>query len=168
MMNGDKESDKKPKWISKEKALQKLMKYCAYQDRCHQEVRNKLISLGVYGDEMDDIMVTLLQDNFLNEERFTRSFVRGKFRLKKWGRHKIVRELKKKDISEYCIKKGLTEIVDAEYKATLAEILEKKWQETKAKNNFEKKRKVAEYAVRKGYETHLVWDTVTERFHNDS
>jgi regulatory protein len=167
MMNGEKESGRKPEWISKEKALQKLMKYCAYQDRCHQEVRNKLLSLGVYGDELDDIMVTLLQENFLNEERFAQSFVRGKFRLKKWGRHKIVRELKNKDISEYCIKKGLEEIVEGDYKETLQEIMHKKWQETKAKNDFEKKKKVADFAIRKGYETHLVWDTISDIFQTD-
>ncbi|MCB0661151.1 MAG: RecX family transcriptional regulator [Saprospiraceae bacterium] len=159
-MNGENESGGKPQWISKDKALQKLMKYCAYQDRCHQEVRNKLLSLGVYGDELDDVMLTLLQENFLNEERFARSFARGKFRLKRWGRVRITRELKLRDISAYCIKKGLAEINELEYGEALDEILHKKWLETKAKNDFEKRKKVADFAIRRGFETNLVWEAV--------
>ena len=76
----------KKKYVSLDKALQKLQRYCAYQDRCHQEVRAKLLSLGVYGDEMEEIIVSLIEDKFLDEERFARSFARGKFRLKQWGR----------------------------------------------------------------------------------
>ena len=93
---------KAKKYISPEDALAKLQRYCAYQDRCHQEVRTKLIDLGVFGDTLEEIITDLIKDNFLNEERFARSYARGKFRMRKWGRIKIRQELKLRKISDYC------------------------------------------------------------------
>ena len=91
----------KKKYLSKEDALKKLQRYCAYQDRCHQEVRSKLLDLGIYGHDLEEVIVALIEDNFLNEERFARSFTRGKLRIKHWGRNKILQELKKKNI--FCL-----------------------------------------------------------------
>lgn len=148
--------------ITPDEALSKLQRYCAYQDRCHQEVRSKLLDLEIYGDDLEDIMASLIGDNFLNEERFAQSYVRGKFRIKKWGRIKIKIELKRKNISEYCQKKGLAEINENEYIKTIYELIEKKGKTIKAKNDYEKKRKIAAYLMRKGYESHLVWECLKD------
>ena len=111
---------KPKKYTSPEDALKKLQRYCAYQDRCHKEVRSKLLDLGVYGDELEAIIAELVTENFLNEERFARSYARGKFRMRQWGKKRIVRELKVRDISEYCIRKALLEIEEDVYYENLA------------------------------------------------
>ena len=96
-------------WVSKEEALAKMQRYCAYQERCHEEVRSKLLNMGVYSDWREEIIVQLIEENFLNEERFARSFARGKFRIKQWGRNRIRQELKKRKISDYCVRKAMEE-----------------------------------------------------------
>ncbi|MGB1121231.1 MAG: regulatory protein RecX, partial [Saprospiraceae bacterium] len=136
-----------------DEALIKLQRYCAYQDRCHKEVREKLSDLGIWGDDAGQVIVELIEEKFLDEERFARSFVRGKHRFKKWGRIKIERELKKKDITGYCLKMGFQEIDDEEYLETLTTIITKKNQFLKAKNEYERKVKLAKYAMTKGYES---------------
>ena len=148
------------KYISKDDAIQKLQHFCAYQDRCHAEVRQKLIKLGVYGDELEEIIATLIEDNFLNEERFARSYVRGKFRMRQWGRNRILRELKTRHISAYCIRKGMEEIEEPVYEQTLFQVMLKKRNQTKAPNSYTLKNKVAAYAIQRGYEPDLVWKTI--------
>jgi len=148
---------KKSFLTEKEKALKKLQKYCAYQDRCHQEVRSKLLTLKIYGDDLENIMVQLIEENFLNEERFACSFARGKFRIKKWGRTRIQQELKKRKISAYCIKKAMQEIEEEDYLITLQKLIEKKLQQSKETHPFKKKAKLAKYLMNKGYESSLVW-----------
>ncbi|MEN0005688.1 MAG: regulatory protein RecX [Bacteroidota bacterium] len=158
-----------PKYLTKNEALAKLQRYCVYQDRCHQEVRSKLIELGVYGDTLEEIMAELITENFLNEERFAKSFVRGKFRMKKWGRNRILQELKLRAISKYCIKKGMEEIEEAEYKATLQSVLSKKYESlAKEEDIFKRKTKTAHYAIRRGFESHLVWELVKKIALSDS
>ena len=152
--------NKHSKYISKEEALSKLQKYCAYQDRCHQEVRTKLINLGIYGDDLEEIIAELISDNFLNEERYARSYARGKFRMRKWGKNRILKELKFRKISDYCIRKAMTEIEDEEYRQILEEIILKKQQFIKEKDPFKAKNKIAKYAINRGYESHLVWEMV--------
>jgi regulatory protein len=146
------------KWISKEDALKKLQRYCAYQDRCHQEVRSKLLDLGLYGDDLEEVITDLIADNFLNEERFARSYARGKFRMKQWGRVRIKRELKQRDISDYCIRKALEEIEEPTYQATLQQVLEKRLPVIKETRPYQIRKKLADYAVRRGYEVHLAWE----------
>ena len=141
--------------MTKLEALKKLQKYCAYQDRCHQEV-----DLGIYGDDLENVMVELIEENFLNEERFARSYARGKFRIKKWGKVRILRELKQRQISAYCIRKGMEEIEEEEYQKVLDQIIQKKADTTASKNDYELRKKVADYAIRRGFESHLVWDKV--------
>ena len=147
---------------SKSKALAILQKYCAYQDRCHQEVRSKLLNLQVYGDDLEEIMAELITENFLNEERFARSFARGKFRLKHWGRQKIERELKLRNISDYCRRKAFEEIEDDDYSAALRKLTLKKALQVRAVDTFIKRRKIAQYLINKGYEPPLVWSVVKE------
>jgi len=145
-------------------ALAKLQHYCAYQDRCHQEVRNKLLDLGVRGHELEIIITELIKDNFLNEERFARSYARGKFRIKRWGRIKIKLELKKRDVSVYCIKKGLSEIDDADYYDTLLKVVLAKKKLLKPDSEFKQKNKLVQHAMRRGFETALAWEVVHECF----
>ncbi len=141
-------------------ATEKLKKYCAYQERCHQEVLDKLYKLGLYKSEVDQVVVNLLQENFLNEERFAEAFVSGKFRIKKWGRTKIIGHLKQKRISEYCIKKGLKQIDESDYLTTLDYWIERKMRESTETDTFKKKGKVAVFAIQKGFESYLVWEVL--------
>jgi regulatory protein len=104
---------------SKEEALQKAKHYCAYQERCHSEVKEKLYSLGMNKKEVDELLSELISDNYLNEERFAILFAGGKFRIKQWGRIKIKYALKQKQVSEYCIKKALAAIYERDYNKTL-------------------------------------------------
>lgn len=142
-------------------ALEKLMRYCVYQERCHQEVRKKLKQIEVYGEEADEIIVELIQQNFLNEERFAKAFAGGKFRINKWGRNKIIQHLKQKQISDYCIQKGLAEIDADAYETTLAQLIEKKSNSLQTeKNLYLKKQKIAKWLYQKGYENDLIWQQI--------
>lgn len=137
--------------------LKAIEYYCAYQERCHSEVRNKLLELNFRGNDLEEAIASLIDGNFLNEERFARSYTRGKFRIKQWGRRKITNELKKKKVSEYCIRKGLTEIDDQEYEETLKALMDKKVSELKSeKNIWIRKQKVQRYLLQKGYEPDLI------------
>ncbi|MCH4822168.1 RecX family transcriptional regulator [Gramella lutea] len=145
-----------------EEALQKLMHFCAYRDRSQKEVEDKLNEMRMIPEAKEKIIISLMQENFLNEERFARSFVRGKFRMKKWGRKKIVMELKKRDISSPIIKLGLSEIKETDYRKTLYELAEKKADKISEPNLFKKKKKLADHLLRKGYESQLVFDCVND------
>lgn len=150
------------KWLSREEALAKLQHYCAYQDRCHQEVRSKLLELEVYGDHLEEVMAQLIEEGFLNEERFARSFARGKFRMKQWGRARIRRELKARQVSDYCIRKGLEEIDEGEYLETLRAMLQKKLESSGEEELGRKKQKAARYALSRGFEAELAWPLLEE------
>jgi regulatory protein len=145
------------KYLGKDVALQKLQRYCAYQERCHQEVRQKLLDLGVYGDTLEEVILDLISDNFLNEERFAQSYARGKFRTKNWGRVRIQQELKQRQLTAYCIKKGLQEIDEQEYLGVLKVLLQKKLEEYAPEGEFQAQAKAAQYALRRGFESDLIW-----------
>jgi regulatory protein len=145
--------------LTPNQALQKLKHYCAYQDRCHSEVKEKLYSYGLFSTDVDACISTLIEENYLNEERFAIQFAGGKFRMKKWGRVKIKYELKRKQISDYCIKKALSTIDDEVYLQNLQTDFEKKISTLKSeKNIFTKKRKIKDYLQQKGYELDLITD----------
>lgn len=153
--------DKKPKVpLTKTQALIRLQKYCVYQDRCHSEVRSKLIELGIYGDDLENIIVELISENFLNEERFARSYARGKFKIKKWGRIRIQQELRRRKISAYCIKKAMVELEDYDYDQQLVDLLEKKNRTLREPDLWKRRAKLVDHAMRKGFETGLAWETV--------
>ena len=143
-------------------AREKIQAYCAYQERCHQEVVKKLKSWGLIQDAIDILVVELIQSNFLNEERYARSFARGKFRIKKWGRIKIRRELKKRDIYFKCIDFAMEEIDDKAYFETLREVLQKKNDLEKEKDPYKRKAKITRYLVSKGFEYDLIRDSLEE------
>ncbi|AFC24953.1 regulatory protein RecX [Saprospira grandis] len=151
----------KPPYISYEAALAKLQSFCAYQERCHQEVRKKLMDLGVYGERLDEIVADLIEDNFLNEERFAHAFAGGKFRVKSWGRLRIQRELKAKNVSAYCIRKALkNELPEEEYFPKLLELLRKKNRLINKGDYYSRSKKLAQYAQYRGYESHLIWEAI--------
>ena len=145
---------------SKDIALEKLQHYCAYQDRCHSEVRSKLLKLEIYGDDLEEIMASLIQDKYLDELRFAKSFARGKFRLKKWGRNKIKIELLKRKVSDYCIRKALEEIDYSEYIDTLKSLAEQKFSELGNNLTYDIRYKLTRYLLQKGYEQDLVMQTI--------
>jgi regulatory protein len=155
--------EKKPnkKYITRTEALAKLQRYCAYQDRCHAEVRTKLIELGCYGQDLEDVMASLIEEKFLDEERFARSFARGKFRMKQWGRNRILQELKQRQISDYCIRKAMEEINEQDYLKTLKEVLEKRAGQIAEVDDFARKGKLAQYAMSRGFEGEIVWQVLS-------
>jgi len=151
---------KHSKYISRDDALKKMQRYCAYQERSHKEVRGKLLDLGIYGDDLEAILAELIADNFLNEERFARTYARGKFRMKQWGRRRILQELKFRDVSAYSTRKAMEEIPEADYLATLEEVIRKKYNSIKETDNYKKRNKTAKYAISRGFEPNLVWETI--------
>lgn len=140
----------------------KLEQYCVYQDRCHKEVEQKMREYNLIPEAKEMILLSLLQDNFLNEERFAKSFARGKFRIKHWGKQRIVRELKFRDISSNNIKTALKEIDEQEYLKTIYSITEKRNEAISEPNIYKRKRKLIDFLMRKGYENELIYKTVDE------
>lgn len=145
------------KYLTPQQALLKLQRYCAYQERSHYEVRSKLIELGVYGETLEGVMAELIEGNFLNEERFARSFARGKFRMKQWGRRRIVQELKRHRISEYCIRKAMEEIDEADYLAALRNLLRKKLESMpQGEPPLAQRAKLIRHAYARGFEQEVI------------
>lgn len=142
----------------KREVLVKAANFCAYQERTQQEVRKRLAELEVEGDEAEEMIVWLIENNYLNEERFARIFAGSKFRQKRWGRLKIRQELKMRGVSEYCLKAGMSEIDNEDYLQTLTDLLEKKAKEIKESNPLKRKQKLLSYALSKGFESDLVFD----------
>jgi regulatory protein len=143
--------------LSKEQALPKIKQYCTYQERCHAEVKEKLYAFGLYKKDVEQLMSQLIEENYLNEERFAIQYAGGKFRMNQWGRIKIKYALKQKQVSDYCIKKALKEINESDYKKTLQKLAEQKLKTLKGeKNIFIKKRKLQDYLLQKGYEINLI------------
>lgn len=143
-------------------ALEKGARYCAYQERSQQEVRDKLYGIGVAGSLVEDIIAELIQQDFINEERFARAWAGGRFRIKGWGRVKIRKGLQLKRVSEYCIRAGLKEIDETAYREKLRGILKEKLSAFSGADPFLQKRKAAAYAIIRGYEPELVWDILRE------
>ncbi|CAM1334632.1 regulatory protein RecX [Tenacibaculum aestuariivivum] len=143
-----------------EEIKRKVEYYCVYQDRCHKEVETKLREYNVVPEAREMILLGLMENNFLNEERFSKSFARGKFRIKKWGKQRIVRELKFRNISAYNIKTALKEINEQDYMTTLYSLLEKKNNQVSDTNVFKRKKKIADYLLYRGFESNLVYEAL--------
>jgi len=140
----------------------KLEFYCSYQERCHQEVVQKSYELGMNSQEIDVIVVHLLQHDFLNEERFARSFARGKHRIKHWGKIRIVNELKFRHIAAPNIKLALTEITETQYLETFHQLAERHWETIRETDVQKKKKRWCDYLLRKGWESNLVYEKMKE------
>jgi regulatory protein len=146
------------KTYSIDEAKRALENYCAYQERCHQEVHTKLKTMGMIPEAIDLVIVHLLEHDFLNETRFSKAYARGKFRVKKWGRKRIELELKKRGIGSYNIKEAFKEISDVDYLQTFHDLAEKKWDTIREANIYKKKKKLSDYLLYRGWESHLVYD----------
>ncbi|MDM1397079.1 regulatory protein RecX [Myroides odoratimimus] len=149
-------------YLTLEQAKNKLEHFCAYQDRCHAEVISKLYNLKVSSDLHDEILVYLINNKFLNEERFARSFARGKHRISGWGKNRIIGELKLKKISANLIKIAMTEIEDTMYFETLNKLAEQRWHSITDKDLNKKTQKLIGYLHRKGYEMEYILDKVND------
>ncbi|MBL4753265.1 MAG: RecX family transcriptional regulator [Flavobacteriales bacterium] len=137
--------------------LTKASRFCAYRDRCQQEVRKKLLDLGAASDQAEEILAELISLGFVNEERFAQLYAGGKFRQKRWGRVRIRLELRKRNLTEYCIDQGLREIEEHEYTTTLESLIRKKRLDYNGEKGTVVDQKIAHYCIRKGYESDLTW-----------
>ena len=147
--------------LSVQDAIKKLEYYCSYQDRCYKEVISKLKSLGMFQTAIDHILNHLVEHNYLNEERFAKSFARGKHKFKYWGKRRIEQELKFRDISSYNIKTALNEI-ESDYLSNFYSLAEKKWESINESSLEKKKRKWIDFLMRKGYESNLIFDLLKD------
>ncbi|MFD2530056.1 MULTISPECIES: regulatory protein RecX [Polaribacter] len=145
-----------------EEIKRKIEQYCVYQDRCHKEVEQKMRDYNLIPEARELILLSLMKDNFLNEERFAKSFARGKFRIKNWGKQRIVRELKFKDISAYNIKTALKEIDEEEYIETIYRITENRNAVISESDIYKRKNKLIGFLMRKGFENELIFKVVNE------
>ncbi|MFY0713481.1 RecX family transcriptional regulator [Seonamhaeicola sp. NFXS20] len=145
-----------------QEATKKLEHYCAYQERCHKEVRQKLEDMHMIPEAIDVIIVHLLEHNFLNEARFAKTFVSGKFKIKAWGRRRLAYELKQKGISKVNINQALAEISDTEYIEVFNDLAEKKARSIKEPNKFKKRKKIIDYLLYRGWESDLVYEKAKE------
>jgi regulatory protein len=145
-----------------EEAKRKLEHYCAYQERCHKEVQEKLKGMRMIPEAIDEIIVHLLQHNFLNEERFAKAFVRGKFNIKKWGRGRLLIELKRKAISKANIDIAFKEITDDDYIETFNALAEKRVEVIRETDKYKKKKKLIDYLLYRGWESYLVYEKANE------
>src|SRR5882757_3669512 len=143
--------------LTLEQALQKARHYCGYQERCHSEVTQKLYSFGLWKRDVEEAISRLIEENYLNEERFAMQFAGGRFRMKQWGRVKIRYELKQKQVGEYCIKKALAAIDEEDYNRVLGKLAAEKWETLREEANlFARRKKTHDYLLQKGYESNLI------------
>jgi len=152
----------KKKSFTVDEIKRKLENYCVYQDRCHKEVEHKMREYNLITEAREMILLSLMKDNFLNEERFAKSFAHGKFRIKSWGKQRIIRELKFKDISAYNIKTALKEIASDDYLETIYRITENRNKVISETNSYKRKKKLIDFLMRKGFENDLIFKVVTE------
>lgn len=148
--------------LSLEQALQKARHYCAYQERCHAEAKGKLYGFGLKRQEVEEALSRLIEENYLNEERFAVQFAGGRFRMKQWGRIRIRYELKQKQVGDYCIKKALAAIDQEEYHRTLSRLAEDKWSDLQQEEPYIRRQKLQTWLVQKGYEMDKIQDALTE------
>ncbi|MEO7445404.1 MAG: regulatory protein RecX [Ferruginibacter sp.] len=153
----------KQKNIGVDAAIQKIAHYCAYQERTHQETREKLYSFGLYPNEVEEIIGRLIEENYLNEERFALAYAGGKFRINQWGKMKIKYSLQQKRVSAACIATALNSLDDEAYQVQLNKLAETKWVLLKKeKNIFSRKKKLFSYLQQKGYESFLIQDWLSK------
>lgn len=153
-------------YMSDATAIQKLRHYCAYQERCHSEVRGKCLELGLRGEAVEEAIALLIADNFLNEERFARAFAGGYFRTRQWGRKKILAALKQRQLSAYCIKAGMQEIDEEDYERVLLQLAEKKYNSLRGDTVLKRKFKTMQFLLQRGFEATLANEAI-ERIISD-
>lgn len=148
--------------------IKEILNFCAYRERSHAEVRKKILSLGYDEYETEEVIVFLIQENFLNESRFAEVYVRGKFKYNGWGKMKIVRGLKQNEVSESLIKKALLEIDQGEYEQYVLHLIQQKEKDYhKEKNSWHKKQKIKQFLVQRGFEFHIIDEQLNFYFLNE-
>ncbi len=145
-----------------EQAFQKLKQYCAYQERSHYEAKEKLYSFGLHKTEVETLLSKLIEEDYLNEERYAILFAGGHFRSKKWGRIKINAALQQKKVSSFNIKKGLKVIDEADYRKCLLQLASTKWSSIKSEQWISRMAKTTNYLLQKGYESNLIQDAIAQ------
>ena len=151
------------KKLTADQALNNAKIYCSYQERNHKETKDRLYSFGLPKSEVEQILARLIEDDYLNEERFAAAYARGKFRLKQWGRIKIRYELRQKQVSDYCIEKAMKEIDEAEYMKTLEKLMDEKLNELQSETNaFAKRKKATDFLLQKGYERDIIYALIKD------
>jgi len=148
--------------LSREEAFQKARHYCTYRERSQQEVRDKLYSLGLHSNDVENVIADLITAGFLNEERFARAYAGGKFRINGWGKNKIRNGLLQKKVSPKCIELGLSGIDERDYVNKLKKILSSKLKGVTKKELLIQRHKAAQFAIGKGFESALVWEVLNE------
>lgn len=148
--------------LSLKEVTQKLEYFCSYQERCHADVESKLFDFKLSQDQKDKVIVHLIQNNFLNEERFALLFTISKLHQKKWGKIRITQELKLRKISSFLINKAVKSIVVDEYESTFEQLSEKFWDTISENNKLKKQKKFCDYLLRKGWESTMVYDRYKE------
>jgi regulatory protein len=148
-------------YLTAEQAFQKGKHFCSYQERCHVEVKEKLYAFGLKKQDVELVMSRLIEDDYLNEERYAQQFAGGKFRIKQWGRVKIKYELKQKKISDYIIKKAFKEIDELDYTKTLKKLTTTKWNSLKNEQYINRQVKTTNYLLQKGFELNLIKEAIT-------
>jgi regulatory protein len=149
-----------PKLHTLTSALQRARKYCAYQERSQQEVRDKLYDLGLHKNEVEQGIAVLIEEGFLNEQRFAVAFAGGKFRISKWGKVKIRLALKAKKVSDYCIRHALSQIQSPDYEKALLKVLEDRKKKLRGTDPLKQKYQLAQYAISRGFESEAVWEVL--------
>lgn len=155
-----------PKQLSFKEATLKAASFCAYQERTQQEVRNKLYKLGLYGDEVEEIIAWLITEGFINEERFAIAYAGGKFRMNHWGRSKIRLGLQAKGVSSRCLETGLKTIDEEAYLQKVDYLIQKKQKDLAGQETFKTKHKIANYLIGKGFESEIIWERLHLYFHS--
>jgi regulatory protein len=153
--------------LTKEQAWQKIKHYCAYQERNHYETKQKLYSFGLYKNEVEDMLSRLIEEDYLNEERFAEQFAGGKFRMKQWGKVKITYQLKQKQVSSYNIRRALQCIADTDYVATLQKLAEAKWQLLRGEQYIVRQAKTTSFLLQRGFEPALIQKVIQQIRHED-
>ena len=148
--------------LTPSQARQKIKYYCAYQERSHREVKNKLYGFGLFKNDVEEILSELISEDYLNEERFARQFAGSKFRVKQWGRNKIVYALKKKMVSAYNIKIAMKEIDEDEYEKTLLHLCRTKWKALKHEQHIVREVKTRNFLLQRGFEHPLIGNAIKE------
>lgn len=148
--------------LTKEQAWQKIKYYCAFQERSHYEAKQKLYGFGLFRNDVEELLSKLIEENYMNEERFAIQFAGGKFRMKHWGRIKIANALKQKQVSSFNIKMGLREIAAEDYSATLNKLAATKWEQLTGEHYITRQAKLTQYLLSKGFEPPLVQQALRE------
>ncbi len=151
-----------PPQPSHQEALTKIFRYCAYQERSHREVKKKLFEYGLPSHQVDEVLSHLITEGFLNEERYAKAFAGGKFRIVKWGRLKIQKELESSGVSPRNVARGLMEISTAEYAKTILHLIKRKSSQIVDENPYIRRNRVARFVIGKGFEPELVWEAVND------